>query len=390
MYFRRIPVAVFLQFAFLGGTACADDFGSKAQALLEEAAKAKRAVGMTASIWKDGKIAWEGAAGFADIENKVPATPEMVHRIASISKPISATAAMQLVEQGKINLDAPIQTYVPEFPKKELGDILVWHLLSHTSGIRHHKGSVESNSVEHFDTTIAAIARFKNDPLLFAPGTRFHYSTYGYTLLAAAIESASGEELKDYMQKHVWGPAGMTSTRFEERGEIVPHRSRGYQLDPHMELKNALYTDDSVSYAGGGMLSTAGDLVRFAAAVQNGTLIKRDTFERMLTPPTLADGNKAKYGLGWFVEDWKVVGRIATHSGGQSGTATDLLVCLDQGVAVAVISNTRGYTGVNEVASLLANLALGVPPPEFLKIQPEKSMAERVKEGNEKQAQPAG
>lgn len=370
--------------AVLAAAGRAEDWAPTAQTLLDEAAKAKRAVGMTAAVWKDGALAWEGATGFADIENSVPARADMVHRIASISKPITATAVMQLVEQGTIDLDAPIQTYVPAFPQKQQGEVLVRHLLSHTSGIRHYKGGAEANTMEHYADPLSALAVFKDDELGFAPGTQFRYSTYGYTVLAAAIERAFGETLRDYMQEHVWGPAGMTSTRFEERGEIVPHRSRGYQIDPKGELRTAVYTDNSVRYAGGGMVSTAGDLARFAAKVQDGTLIKRETLERMLEPIALADGKASKYGLGWFSATWDVLGRVMRHDGGQSGTATDLLVCRDKGIAVAVIANTDADVGVGEVSVMLANLANGTPPPPGMTIQGFKTMAERIKEGNAK------
>ncbi len=381
---KRLLTVVVLQVflvAFAYGEA---KFAPAAQALLEEAAKAKKAVGMTAAIWQDGAVAWEGAVGFADIENEVPARPNMVHRIASISKPISATALMQLVESGKVKLDAPIQTYVPAFPKKDQGDILVWHLLSHTSGIRHYKGSAEVNDTENYPNSLAAIEKFKNDPIGFTPGTKFHYSTYAYTVVGAAIEQASGQQLRDYMQEHVWGPAGMTSTRFEDQGAIVPHRSRGYAINPKGEAVNAVYSDNSVRYPGGGMLSTVGDLVRFTAAIQNGTLLKPETLEKMIQPVTLPDGTSTKYGFGWGVDTWEVLGRVLSHSGGQSGTSTNLLVSLDKGLAVSVIANTRGESGMNEVCVLLANIALGAPPPPGLTIEPEKTLSERMKEQQKK------
>ncbi|MDZ4859699.1 MAG: serine hydrolase domain-containing protein [Candidatus Hydrogenedentes bacterium] len=355
-------------------------FAASAQDLLAEAAKLKKAAGLSAAIWKDGAVAWEGAVGFADLENEVPARPDMVHRIASISKPITATAVMQLVEQGKLDLDAPIQTYVPTFPKKEQGEVLVWHLLSHTAGVRHYRGGAEANAMEHFTNSLSAMGKFKDDPIGFAPGSKFHYSTYGYTVVATALEEASGEKLGDYLQAHVWEPAGMKSTYLELRGVIVPRRSRGYDLNPKGERLNAVYTDNSVRYAGGGMISTVGDLVRFAGAVQNGTLLKQETFARMLQPIELADGKKSMYALGWNVDEWDVIGRIIFHSGGQAGTSTHLLSCLDKGVAVAVISNTNGESGLGEVCTLLANIALGLPPPPGLKIEPEKTLSERMKE----------
>lgn len=382
---RPLHAFLLVSFVIVRAALGADDLASRAQSLLEEAAKAKRAEGLSAAIWKDGAIAWEGATGFADVENQVPATPQMVHRIASISKSLTAIGVMQLVEQDKLKLDAPIQTYVPTFPKKSEGDILLWHLLSHTSGIRHYRGA-ENVSMEHYDSTLAALDVFQNDDIGFQPGTKFRYTTYGYTVLAAAVESASGEKFGDYMQKNVWTPAGMTSTQLDDRRAIVPHRARGYQVNPKGELQLALYTDNSVRYAGGGMLSTASDLVRFAAAVREGKLVKPESLDKMTTPIKFPDGTESKYGFGWVADTWDVLGRVMRHDGGQSGTATDLLLCRDKGIAVAIISNTDADVGFQEVSIMFANLANGTPPPPHLKLLPYKTMAERIKEENEKKA----
>ena len=382
---RSIRALLLLTFATAQAALSADDLATRAQALLEDAAKAKRAAGMSAAMWKDGAIAWEGATGFADVENQVPATPQMVHRIASISKPMTAIAVMQLVEQGKLKLDAPIQTYVPTFPKKSQGEILLWHLLSHTSGIRHYRGA-ENVSMEHYDSTLAALEVFQNDDIGFAPGTKFRYTTYGYTVLAAAIESASAEKFGDYMKTNVWTPAGMTSTQLDDRRAIVPHRARGYQVNPKGELQVAPYTDNSVRYAGGGMLSTVGDLVRFAAAVHDGKLVKSESLEKMTAPIKFPDGTESNYGYGWGANTWDVLGRIMGHEGSQSGTVTSLLLCRDKGIAVAIISNTDADVGLQEVSIMFANLANGTPPPPHLKLQPFKTMAERIKEENDKKA----
>ncbi len=382
---RSIRALLLLTFATAQAALSADDLATRAQALLEDAAKAKRAAGMSAAIWKDGAIAWEGATGFADVENQVPATPQMVHRIASISKPMTAIAVMQLVEQGKLKLDAPIQTYVPTFPKKSQGEILLWHLLSHTSGIRHYRGA-ENVSMEYYDSTLAALEVFQNDDIGFAPGTKFRYTTYGYTVLAAAIESASAEKFGDYMKKYVWTPAGMNSTQLDDRRAIVPHRARGYQVNPKGELQVAQYTDNSVRYAGGGILSTVGDLVRFAAAVRDGKLVKSESLEKMTALKKFPDGTDSNYGFGWGTNTWDVLGRIMGHEGSQSGTATSLLLCRDKGIAVAVISNTDADVGLQDISIMLTNLANGTAAPPHLKMLPYKTMAERIKEENAKKA----
>jgi CubicO group peptidase (beta-lactamase class C family) len=162
----------------------------------------------------------------ADLENSVPVTPQTLFRLASISKPITATAAMQLWEQGKLEIEAPIQKYCPAFPQKEF-PISTRQLMSHLGGIRHYrpdpKDEIETNNTKHFDDPIAGgIQFFANDPLIAKPGTKFHYSTQGFTLVGCAIEGASGKKYVDYVQENIFKPAGMASTR----GTIVSLSSR--------------------------------------------------------------------------------------------------------------------------------------------------------------------
>src|SRR5919109_3491269 len=168
------------------------------------------APGMSVAVVLDDRLAWSDGFGLADVENDVPARANTVYRIASISKPIAATAVMQLVERGRVSLDDPIQKYVPRFPAKGDQTITVRHLLTHTSGIRHYRGG-EMESSREYETVIDALSIFQDDPLLFAPGTKYSYSTYAYNLLGAVVEAASGLNFETYLRTQVWGPAGMTS-----------------------------------------------------------------------------------------------------------------------------------------------------------------------------------
>src|SRR5512132_2422744 len=135
------------------------------------------APGISAAIARGDKIVWSGADGLADIENDVPARAATVYRIASISKPIAATALMQLVERGRVSLDDPVRKYLPFFPDKGGLTLTVRHVLTHTSGIRHYKPG-EMESVIRYDNIAEAAKIFEDDPLLFTPGTKYSYSTY--------------------------------------------------------------------------------------------------------------------------------------------------------------------------------------------------------------------
>ena len=169
--------------------------------------------GIAAAAVVNGEEVWSEGFGMADLENSVPVTPQTLFRLASISKPITATAAMHLWEQGKLDIEAPIQKYCPAFPQKE-SPITTRQLMAHLGGIRHYKPDpkedLEINNTKHFDDPIAGgIQFFANDPLVGKPGTKFHYSTQGFTLVGCAIEGASGKKYVDYVHDNIFVPAGM-------------------------------------------------------------------------------------------------------------------------------------------------------------------------------------
>ncbi len=160
----------------------------------------------------DGQLVYERGYGMADVENQVPATPDTIYRLASISKMFTAVAALQLVEQGKLDLAAPIQQYVPSFPKKDQGTVTAELLLKHQSGIRHYKGD-EVRSAVFYNRVGDSLVIFQEDPLLFPPGEKFSYTTYGYNLLGTAIEGASGEDYVGYVTQHILEPCGIDTMR---------------------------------------------------------------------------------------------------------------------------------------------------------------------------------
>jgi CubicO group peptidase (beta-lactamase class C family) len=310
---------------------------SEIEALVRtEMARQKIPMVTTAIAWR-GRLTWSGAFGYADVENKVRATPDTVHRLGSISKPITAVAALQLYEAGKLDLDAPVQKYVPEFPEKE-APITVRMLLCHQSGIRHYQNRDEVDSTRHYEGIASALGIFAKDPLVAVPGTKFSYTTYGYNLLGAVVERAAGMPFMTYLKERIFVPAGMLTARDDHPYAIIPNRARGYALTDDGELRNCNLADTSNKVPGGGMVSSAADLIRFAVAVRNGELLRPSTLELMWTPQKLSDGKPTEYGLGWFVRE--ASGRkLVLHSGGQQGTSTVVGLLPGDGTAVAVLTN---------------------------------------------------
>jgi serine beta-lactamase-like protein LACTB len=326
--------------------------------LVDDARVALGTPGLAAAVVVGDTVAWSQGFGLADVEQNAPVRPESVFRIASISKPIAATAVLQLVERGLVSLEDPIQRYVPSFPRKPQGEVRIRHLLTHTSGIRHYNGN-EMNSREFYPTIDRAIAVFKDDPLLFAPGDRYHYSTYAYNLLAGVVETASGRSFDEYLRLNVFAPAGMTSTFLERPQEVVRwrvrHYVRGVGVVPWL---NAPYVDLSVKWAGGGMISSAVDLARFDIALNGGRLLKPETLDRMYTSARLNSGAFTGYGLGWMISLEGARLRVA-HSGGATGGTTFLLREPRARVASVLLANLDDVPRLRDLAEQLIALAPG-------------------------------
>jgi CubicO group peptidase (beta-lactamase class C family) len=325
--------------------------------LVEAAREEWRAPGMSVAIVVDGRIAWAQGFGLADVENEVEARADTVYRIASISKPISATAVLQLMEKGRLAIDDPVTKHVPSFPDRGLG-ITLRHLLTHTSGVRHYKAG-EMDLKEHFDSVEAALEIFKDDPLLFTPGTKYSYSSYAYNLLAAVVETTSGLTFEAYLRENVWGPAGMAATRLEHQGEIVPHRSRQYVVSGGGgRVANAPFADLSVKWAGGGIISTVEDLARFAIALDQGVLLKPETLETMYEPMTLTDGTRTDYGLGWDSRVDEKGRRWIAHGGGATGGSTYILRLPEKRFAVTIAANVQDAGDRRPLGMKIAELVL--------------------------------
>ena len=297
--------------------------------------------GMTIGFVKDDYV-WVKGFGYADLENKIPAKPESAYRLASVQKSMTAAAILQLVEQGKINLDAEIQTYVPYFPKKKF-PITVRQLLYHLGGIPHYVNRDVEQHIKVHKTTREAIAIFENFDLIAEPGTKFSYSTYGYNLLGAAIESASKQSYADYMRQHVWQPLGMSETRMDDPLALIPNRVRGYQI-MNNEIRNSEFIDVSSRFAAGGTRGTVIDLLKFMKGLNDGKLLSAKSLGLMYATTKMRDGavsgfpRTAGYAMSWNLTTQKR-GLVVFNDGGQPETRTFILNFPEKKFALAVAQN---------------------------------------------------
>src|ERR1700730_8181042 len=301
--------------------------------------------GVSVAVVENGEYEWGGGFGLADAEDNAPASEHTLFRLASISKSLTATAAMQLWERGQLDLDAPIQKYCPSFPQKPW-PITTRQVMGHLGGIRHYKSGSQDDpevgNTKHFDNPIkGGLDFFKNDDLLSEPGKQFHYSTQGYTLVGCVIEGASGTKYVEFVRQNVFTPAGMEQTQVDNRFAIIPFRTRFYQKTESGSVQNADFLDSSYKIPGGGWLSSAEDMARFEVAILNDKLIRRTTRDLMWTPLKPSDGSKDEYGLGWGNGNEDGIAWVG-HTGGQQGTSTAFSIAPAQRAGVVVLTNMDG------------------------------------------------
>lgn len=320
---------------------------NKSREIIEKTMAAQSIPGLSVAVSVDGKIIWSEGFGFADLENNLKVTPATRFRIASVSKPITAAAMARLYEQGKFDLDAPVQKYVPEFPSKDVV-ITARQLVGHLSGIRHLRRDPDPGKDEFFDrktyckNVTEGVNRFQADPLTFEPGSRFGYSSKGFVLLSAMLERTSGQEFLDLLQKEVFGPLKMASTGADDNRKIVRNRSRFYSLDANKNVINAPYIDQSCDWAGGGLLSTADDLARFGSAHLHSGFLKKETLEKMFTSQKTSDGKETGTGWGWRINRDKEGRTYYFHPGENVGGRSYLWAYPKEKVVVAMVHNLTG------------------------------------------------
>jgi len=359
---RMLFVFLLLEtFAFTQQSSLSSEKLNQIQYTVHKFMAANTIPGVSVAIVENGQYEWSGGFGMADLENSVPATSHTLYRLASISKPITATAAMLLWQRGKLDLDTGVQKYCPAFPLKG-SPITTRESLAHLAGIRHYKSDSQEDpevgNTRHFDNPLeGGLNFFKNDPLVADPGTKFSYSTQGFTVAGCAMEGASDQKYVDFVRDNVLLPAGMTHTRVDDRFAIIPYRTRFYSKLKSGELVNADFLDSSYKIPGGGWLSSAEDMARFEVALLNDRLVSRATRDAMWTSQKTSDGKETGYALGWGTG--KDLGVLDVgHGGGQQGTSTFIKMIPERRAGVVVLMNIDGADS-SALATDLMKILLG-------------------------------
>ncbi len=295
--------------------------------------------GMTIGFirWGNGEErTWVEGFGYSDLENEVPTKKQTAYRLGSVSKPMTAAAVLLLAERGEIDLDAEVQTYVPYFPKKKWS-VTVRQLLGHLGGISHYKNYDSEGRIKEHKNTREAIAIFQQFDLVAEPGTKYSYSSYGYNLLAAVVEGASGMSFGEFMKQNIWALLEMNGTRLDDPTELISNRARGYRI-LQSQIKNSEFVDISSRLGAGGTRSTVPDLLKFARGLVEGKLLSAGGLQLVYSSMTTRDGHHTYYSAGWGTSPAN--GHfMLRHSGSQQETATVLLCFPSLKLAIACAVN---------------------------------------------------
>jgi serine beta-lactamase-like protein LACTB len=334
---------------------------------IEEGRRSARALvvnenlpGLSVAVAADGEIVWAESFGWADIESREPVTPRTRFRLGAASKPLPAAAVALLHDRGRLDLDAPVQTYVPDYPLKQW-PVTPRQLMGDVAGVHRIRGdNNDAMPIERCANLGEALPLFAGEPLMFRPGAEHRYSIYGWILLSVLVERVAREPFPAFMTRELFGPLGMKGTVLEETGDVPDDTTTLYSRGKAGRVWPVDWSkaDYSCLAGAGAFLSTPSDLARFGSAMLKPGFLKGETIAAMQAPPRLASGRSTNYGLGWKVESVPLAGkpaRLVGHRGTPMGGAVSFLTFPDLGVVVAVASNT-GARGVDPFAKKLADV----------------------------------
>ena len=293
--------------------------------------------GLAIAVSKNDGIIYSIGLGYGDLEKQSKVDPAKTQfRIASISKSLTALALAKLVEDRKLDFNTSIYTYLPNFPKKKY-DFTVKQVAGHIAGIRHYRG--KEFLLNKKMSITEGLNVFKNDPLLFRPGTEYKYSTYGWNLLSEVIQKTANQPFSIYMKNEVFEPLKMNNTVLEIVDSIVSYKTQFYKKTNAGDIIIGPEVNNEFKAAGGGFLSTANDLILFGNEIINPTLVDNKIVTELVTSQVLNDGKKTNYGIGFATNTTKKETHRYSHSGGGIGASSLLLMYPDEKVVIVILSN---------------------------------------------------
>jgi D-alanyl-D-alanine carboxypeptidase len=316
--------------------------------------------GLSLAVAKEGHLVLAKGFGLANVELGVPATPQTVYQIQSMTKSFTATGIMMLVEQDKVRLDDHVGKYLA-VPPERWKYITVRHLLTHTSGIKDFINEPTASlrlDVTEEEVLKAALRR----PPDFQPGEKYAYSNTNYHLLAMIIHKVTGHPYGVLLRERIFDPLAMNDTRVISLSEIIPHRAAGYRRERGVLRNGEFIAPTILGYGGGGLRSTVLDLVKWDAVLYTERLLKKSSLDEMWTPAKLNGGKPSGYGFGWGIA--VIRGRRCLSHTGANVTGFGSAICrfVDDRLTVIVLTNCNPVNSF-EIAQRIARLYLPGPFP---------------------------
>ena len=344
-----IKVILLVAVGIANGQALPTDLASRIDAVAQKLLT-RPVAGISVGVARDGKVVLARGYGLANVEHSVSVTPETVFHIDSVSKNILAAVLLQLVDEGRLNLDDDVTKYVPEAPTQGHG-ITVRQLLNHSSGIFSFTSLPEAEANERLDLTHEQVlALFKDQPFYFEPGAAWRYNNSAFYIAGMVVERVTKQEYGAYVRQHVFIPLGMSSAQLCDARMLVPHLASGYEA-AQGTLVHAAFLSWKLPWAAGAICATATDLLKWQSALDAGRVMSASSLKLMRTPTVLADSTSVDYGLGTRLgnlEGHRVLGH--TGSGGGFGAALESFP--DDHLTVAVLVNTEGAPALTLAADI--------------------------------------
>lgn len=312
------------------------------------------APGAAVLVASGDKVLHHGTYGLAQVELGVPVTTQTKFCIASVSKQFTSAAVMMLVEEGLVDLDVPLSTYLPDYPHAD--SLTTRQLMAHVSGIPNYLSMSEFWEVASLGRDMASLLDvFQHQELAFEPGTRYSYSNSGYVVLAHLLEQVSGKTYGQFLQERVFDPLGMTDSGVDHYRPILTHRAAGYALS-NGALVNSSWLDMYLLTGAGNIYSTAGDLHKWAQSLNDATLLSRRSIDEMSRGYVLKDGNEISYGLGFRLAEFNGLQEVG-HSGSINGFTSHFNRYPEQAFTVVVLDNSP-WIAPGEIARQVAEIYL--------------------------------
>lgn len=319
--------------------------------------------GLSLAIVVDGTVVHAKGFGSASITDVTPVTPETQYRTASVTKAFTATAVLQLAQDGKLALARPAREYCSELKLLE-GAPTVRHLLAHQSGLRHTTDAEDTSIRGAFPRLGPALRELAKERLQFPPGTKALYTSWGYAALGCVIEGVTGQSYADVIRARIFEPAQLSGSAFDSPAFTSPQFSPGFRLQ-RGKLASSEVVDTRFKLPASGLISTVNDLVRFASALFDGTLLSPQLFQEMLTVPSFPSGELSRFTLGWIVSQPALGSPAYFYAGSMEGSTAYLLIVPERRVAVALLTNRERF--VPQIHPLVIEATRAVLNPRLSK-----------------------